>query len=175
MRARLHGQAQKLDAINLRAPLVAKIIGNAVVRAFGNEGDVVVRSGKPHLQDMVFVRKADFEHVAHAGNPVRRKEHGLGGMDEMHFVVVGTILADARERNAHAGYEAFLAGGLCDERLRAAVRAKRQAKRRVLDDNLASGGAKRESRRHGGHCCLISHGVNIIANRLPETTLKCLA
>ena len=121
---------------------------------------------------MVFVGKADLERVARTGNPVRREEHGLGGMDEMHFVVVGAILADARERDAHAGHEAFLAGGLGDQRLRAAVRAQRQAKRRVLDDNLVGGGAKRESRRHGGYFQLISHGANIIANQLPETTLK---
>ena len=70
-------------------------------------------------------------------------------MDEVHFVVVRAVLADAGKWNAHARHKTLLACSLDYERLGATVRSKRKAKYRVFDNNFIGGGTKQECRRCG--------------------------
>ena len=122
VRAVAHREAQELESVDLRAPLVAEVVREHVVRAVRHERHVVARGDHADTQDVVLVCEADLQRVAFPRNPVGVEPHGLGRVEEVHLVVVRTVLAQAREGDAHAGGEALLARRLHHERRgRAAV------------------------------------------------------
>ena len=124
----LHGQLQHAEGCDGRDVHLEVVIGGLAVadEVLEREGHISVSRLQRHLGLVKPVREACYEDIAFAAKRARGIDGALVRMDQLLLVVERPVLGRGEQRYPQGRVNAFLAGGLDDERLYERVLADTQ-------------------------------------------------